>query len=341
MINRSMLQSGITRRGLLVGAGLIAAPFIIRSRPTAVQPLTVPDNRTYPRDDLLISPQALYQRIFVERRPTRILDATDLATYRARHIPGAIHVWWQDTMELNADYYGMVLKPDDGAGNQGRRVRFLERLGIGPEVPVVVSGDTENRAAARVCWFLRFLGAPAMVLDGGRAGWLGAGYALTETVPNVPETTNPPVSPQSNVYMFADDIAAHMSQPGTQLIDLRNSDETAAGRFRGMQIPGAINIPRAELTGRSGLILPPSDLGQVLSLAGVDIGVTLMLIAPTGLDAALPWLALSLMGAKTVITADGGWQQWIDMVGVPLQSTASTGPAHPARMAQAQSGTKG
>jgi thiosulfate/3-mercaptopyruvate sulfurtransferase len=341
MLDRPSLRSGITRRGLLVGAGLVAAPFVVRSRPAQVQPLMVPDNRTFPRGELLISPQALYQRIVVERQPTRILDATDLATYRDRHIPGAIHVWWQDTMELNAPYYGMVLKPDDGAGSQGRRVRFLGRLGIGPGVPVVVSGDTENQAAARVCWFLRFLGVPAVVLDGGRSGWLGAGYALIETVPNVPETTNPPVSPQSNVYMFADDIAARMTQPGTQLIDLRNPDETAAGRYRGMQIPGAINSPRAELTDRTGLILAPSDLGQLLSLAGVDVGATLMLIAPTGLDAALPWLALSLMGAKTVITADGGWQQWIDMVGVPLQSIASTGPARPARMAQTQSGTNG
>ena len=103
---------GITRRGLLVGAGLVAAPFVIRSRPASVAPIALPADRTYPRGDLLISPKDLYQRIIVDRLPTRILDATDLATYRDRHIPGALHVWWQDTMELNATYYGMVLKPD-------------------------------------------------------------------------------------------------------------------------------------------------------------------------------------------------------------------------------------
>jgi thiosulfate/3-mercaptopyruvate sulfurtransferase len=332
MFDRPVLQSGITRRGLLVGAGLIAAPFIVRSRPASVESVTVPAERAFPRSDLLVSPQALYQRIFVDRQATRILDATDLATYRDRHIPGAIHAWWQDTMELNAPYYGMVLKPDDGASNQGRRIRFLERLGIGPDLPVIVTGDTANQAAARVCWFLRFLGVPAMVLDGGRAGWLGAGYALTDTVPGIERTTNPSVSPQNDYYLFASEIADRMSQPGVQVIDVRNPDETAAGPYRGMQIPGAINIPRAALTDRTGLILAPGDLGQLLSLAGVDLSATLMLMAPTGLDAALPWLALSLMGARTVITADGGWQQWIDMTGVPLQSTAYTGPALPSPM---------
>src|SRR6476619_5268417 len=153
---RSMLQSGITRRGLLVGTGLVTAPFVIRSRPASVAPVALPADRSYPRAELLTSPRDLYQRIVVDRLPTRILDATDLATYRDQHIPGALHVWWQDTMELHATWYGMVLKPDDGQSNQGRRRRFLERLGINADDQVFVCGDTENTAAARVVWFLRF-----------------------------------------------------------------------------------------------------------------------------------------------------------------------------------------
>src|SRR5687768_15617729 len=166
MSNRRVLPlSGVTRRGLILGAGLIAAPFIVRSRSSPVQPITVPPDRTFPRDDLLISPKALFQRIVVDRQPVRLLDATDLATFREDHLPGAIHVWWQDTMELNTPYYGMVLKPDDGDANQGRRRRLLESLAIYPAEEVVVYGDTTNMPAARVCWFLRFLGITAVVLD--------------------------------------------------------------------------------------------------------------------------------------------------------------------------------
>ena len=169
MVDRFIPGSGISRRGLLLGGGLIAAPFVIRSRPESIEPVALPPDRVYPRGDLLIAPQALHQRLIVDRLPIRLLDATALATFRDSHIPGAVHVWWQDTMELNDVHYGKVLKPDDGDRDQGRRVRLLERLGIDPAGEVVVYGDTLNMPAARVCWFLRFLGIKAAILDGGRA----------------------------------------------------------------------------------------------------------------------------------------------------------------------------
>ena len=326
------LHSGITRRGLLVGAGLIAAPFVIRSRPASVEPIAVPADRAYPRADLLTSPKDLYQRMFVDRKPTRILDATDPATYRDRHIPGALHVWWQDTMELNATYYGMVLKPDDGKSNQGRRRRFLERLGINAGDQVFVYGDTANTAAARVVWFLRFLGINASVLDGGRAGWLGMPGPMTDTVTGISESVNPAVNPQPNYYLFASEIASHLGQPGIQVVDLRNADERNSGPYQLMQIPGAVDLPRSGLLGADGLIRPAAELGQLIAQAGIDLSAQLMLVAPTGVEAALAWLAISMMGAATVTLSDGGWQEWANQPGLPISSLATVGPSSLRRM---------
>ena len=52
--------------------------------------------------------------------------------------------------------------------------------------------------------------------------------------------------------------------------------------------------------------------------AGIDLTANLMLIGPIGLDAAVPWLAFSLLGADPVIIADGGWQEWVDQPELPL-----------------------
>src|SRR5688572_15690933 len=38
-----------------------------------------------------------------------ILDLSRLATYRAGHVPGAVHAWWQDTMDRFYPVYGVVL----------------------------------------------------------------------------------------------------------------------------------------------------------------------------------------------------------------------------------------
>jgi thiosulfate/3-mercaptopyruvate sulfurtransferase len=311
--------SGVTRRGLLVGAGLIAAPFFVRSRPASVEPVSVPPDRSYPRDDLLISPQALFQQITVDRQAIRLLDATTLATYRQQHIPGAVHVWWQDTMELNSPFYGKVLKPDDGDADQGRRVRLLERLGIDPDMPVVVYGDATNMPPARVCWFLRFLGISASVLDGGRAGWLGIDGPLTEHAVHPTEPSLQTIVPRQGFYLSVREVAERMTAPRTQLIDVREPGEREQGPFRDQAIPGAVTFPRSALTTGDGLILPPAELNQIVRMAGIDLSSDLMLIGPTGLDSSIPWLALSLLGADPVTIADGGWQEWISLPGLPLE----------------------
>ena len=308
----------MTRRGLLVGAGLIAAPFIVRSRPSSVHSVAVPADRSYPRGDLLLAPDALYQQLFVMREPIRLLDATTLATYREQHIPGAVHVWWQDTMELNTPYYGKVLKPDDGDSNQGRRVRFLERLGIRLEMPVVVYGDTTTMQAARVCWFLRFLGINATVLDGGRAGWLGMNGPLSNDAPKVAETSLTSVTPKQDYYLTVQEMAERQASSGSQLIDLREVSERNRGPFRELTIPGAVLFPRSTLLDGNGLIRPAAELGPVLASTGIDLSADLLLIGPSGLDAAIPWLTFSLLGADPVVIADGGWQEWVDIPELPL-----------------------
>jgi thiosulfate/3-mercaptopyruvate sulfurtransferase len=214
-------------------------------------------------------------------------------------------------MELNATWYGMVLKPDDRSGNQHRRVRYLERLGIDQTSEIVVSSSDRLHHAARVCWFLRFLGYRAALLDGGLAGWLGLPQAASKQTPDFAESSNPPVSPQAGFYLFASEAVPLLGAPGVQFLDLRNDSERSGGEYRTISMPGALNLSRDSLTDASGLILGPASLNQLVGAAGIDIASHLVLIAPTGLDTATVWLALTLMGASRVTIVDGGWSQWL------------------------------
>jgi len=312
----------VTRRGLVVGVGTVAVAIAGRSRAAHITPLVVEPERGFGGNPLLISVQSLRDMLASDPRPIQLLDASDLADYRSRHIAGAHHVWWQDTMELNAFWYGMVLKADDDAGHQGRRRDFLRHLNIDSRKPVVVYDDSHGYAAARVCWFLTFLGLSASVLDGGLRAWAGADQKLTSDAPPTDQSAQSTVAPQEGFYLFADQIASRMNTGADQVVDCRTAKERTTGDLQDLAIPGALTIDRDQLLDSNGLLKDRAALSTLFSTAGIDPARTQYLIGPTAIDCSLFWLGLRLWGATTVTLCDGGWGQWRDTSGLPLERTA-------------------
>jgi thiosulfate/3-mercaptopyruvate sulfurtransferase len=305
------LFGSVTRRGLLVGTAGIGAALALRRRPASVEPRAVPPDRSFPTPELLVSPTGLTSQ------PARLLDASDLADFRGDHIPGARHVWWQDTMELNSLWYGTVLKPDDGESDQTRRQQLLERWQVVADVPVVVYDRDDGSRAARVVWFLRFLSVPAQILDGGFAGWL----ALDDQARRVTAagTTGPfaVVTPRQGFYLSVSQVVEALNQPGVQIVDVRTSGERIDGAMPARTVPGTVWLRRDVLIDDRGLVRAPAELADLIAQAGIDLAGQLVMVGDTGLDASLPWLALSLMGAASVAICDGGWQQWAETADLP------------------------
>lgn len=81
-------------------------------------------------------------------------------------------------------------------------------------------------------------------------------------------------------------------------------------------------MPRSLFQAPGGGIRDPESLAALLANAAINPGDQLILMGPTGMDARLPWVALRAMGAPTVAIADGGWQEWVTIPGVPLESLA-------------------
>jgi thiosulfate/3-mercaptopyruvate sulfurtransferase len=297
---------------LLIGAGAVGGALALRDRSGSVSPRAVPASRSFLNPELLISPSDLASS------RAQLLDASRLADFRDSHIPGARHVWWQDTMELNAPYYGMVLKPDDGERDQTRRQQLLQRWQVRTATPVVVYDRGGGSGAARVAWFLRFLGIDAAVLDGGLAGWLALDTSMQEITPLDRSGSVAAVTPLEGFYLSVRQTAGALTDTGAQVIDIRTASEQTGGAMADRTAPGVTWLPRDTLlVDSTGLIAPSDELRPLLIRSNVDLARKLVVIGDTGLDASIPWLVLSLMGALSVAICDGGWQQWTDVSDLP------------------------
>lgn len=267
---------------------------------------------------LLVDATWLHRRLATGERPPVILDASELRRYRAGHIPGAVHAWWQDTMDPNGPVYGTVLKPNFNVPDpQILRRHFVENLGVTPFDDVVVYDDTGGRWAARLVWTLRFLGYPrASILDGGLGAWTGSGGRI-ETSENEPDSIPfPPIEPQEKDewYLVTSELLEQLNKPDLLVLDVRTIEEQADdvdGMVEPGTIPNAVAIPwPSTLADEHGHFLPPEELRWLFESAGVTRDRTVVLLARFGVETAHTWFALKLLGYPKVVILDGGWVDW-------------------------------
>jgi thiosulfate/3-mercaptopyruvate sulfurtransferase len=258
-----------------------------------------------------------------------LLDLSPLRPYRGKHIAGAYHAWWQDTMEVNFPVYGTVLRPE-APGAQERRRQLLHNLGITDSSFVIAYDNDRNRWAARMVWFLRFLGHDrTAVLDGGLAGWLDAGGDVARGgSPNPPsDIPQPTINPRDGYYIWTAQLQQLLGARGLVLVDLRTDGEardTVNGQLPLGRIPGAISIPWTSAT-RDG----PGHLKSIDDLEAlfVDKGVTrdqqVIVYARFGVEAAYGWWLLKLLAYPNVVIYDWGWAGWSTTPGLPIAPLGS------------------
>jgi thiosulfate/3-mercaptopyruvate sulfurtransferase len=239
--------------------------------------------------------------------------------YLAGHVPTAV---WAD---LDADFADPPAADRRGGRHPlpdpGRLQHRLRRWGLHATDPVVAYDAADSTAAARAWWVLRWAGLPRVtVLDGGLAAWVRAGLPLADG----PE----PEKPEGDVEVHPGAMptvdaagAAELARAG-RLVDART-----AVRFRGEQepidpvaghIPGARNVPAAELTNADGRLADVTLLTERLAAhndgavgaycgSGVTAAHTVWALATLGMDANL---------------YPGSWSDWVSDPTRPV----ATGP---------------
>lgn len=264
------------------------------------------DELGYPAGTTFIDAAALFDRLDDQR--TRVIDCGPIRTYRGGHIPGATHLWWQDTIEVFNPYYGTLVGP-------GGRQDLVKRAGISQDSAVVCYDDSGGVYAARLVWMLRYMGfQDARLLVGGRRGWQSAGYQLTTDEPSAPDGAIADIHDESiNVQIM--DILARLEEPGLVILDTRTAGErreTWNGKLRLGMIPGSVWLPRDAFLADESSLVTAAALREKLELAGVSLSETAEVIVYGlhGTLGCLPYLALLALDEFQVRLFDWGWAQW-------------------------------
>jgi thiosulfate/3-mercaptopyruvate sulfurtransferase len=254
--------------------------------------------------------------------------------WREGHIPGAAF------LDLDTDLAG---PPGDAGRHPLPSAEAFEaaarRAGIRTDSPVVAYDEAGEGGAARLWWLLRHLGHDdATVLDGGLHAWREVGGELRageeEITPgdftaasrsdDTVTAEELAVGGAAHLTAAADPTAAAHAAPA----DASRTSPSAAGRvlldaraperFRGEvepidpvagHIPGAVNVPFAELAPR-GRFLPTDKLRARLEGAGLESGRDAVAYCGSGVTAAVIVLAAEVAGVGPVRLYPGSWSEW-------------------------------
>ncbi|WP_392545258.1 sulfurtransferase [Oryzobacter telluris] len=228
--------------------------------------------------------------------------------YRAAHVPGAPFVDLDEALAGPPGRRGRHPLPDPAVLEAA-----LRRAGLDDDTEVVVYDQQTSLASARAWWVLRWAGHPQVrVLDGGLAAWQRAGLPVTQDVPT-PEPGSITVRPGSVPVLDAE-AAASMARTGV-LLDVRTAE-----RFRGDaepidhtagHVPGATNLPMADVLAEDGTFLAAHLIRQRAAAAGVHRDTPVGTQCGSGVTAAQMSLALHTAGITSVPYV-GSWSEWIE-----------------------------
>lgn len=234
--------------------------------------------------------------------------------YLQDHLPGAYFC------DLNKDM-ATKITPTTGRHplpNINNFQRLLSNWGVTPDTQIVIY-DAEGgaMAAARLWWMLKICGHQAIaILDGGYPKW------ILEDRP-VEKKTPPARKPVQNNYQFNPDLYVSTqeierihSDPNWIIIDARSSQ-----RFLGLEdmidriaghIPGAVNLPYAELIEVPGKLLPKEGLSTKLSkVLGKYRPDQAVVYCGSGVTSILLVVALEYVGLPGAKVYPGSWSEWI------------------------------
>lgn len=306
---RALFRSGIP----VILAALLLLPFLVacggqaRPTPRTKQIKPVPAAR-YPRPEYLADTAWLADRL--NDPAVRIVDLSPLADYRRGHIPGAVHVWWQDLIEVNNNTYGMLVDP-------ASRRRVLGAAGIGPSTTVVAYDNAGGRYAAYFLWVLAYADyGQGRLLNGGLDTWRQEGRPVTRDVPSVAPMSLAERPANENILLFSgEDLLPRLNQPGLAIIDARSAAEgrvTWGGRLRVGRIPGARPVPWERNLGQKGteVLRDPVELPLVYSTQALQLDQEIIVYALTGVEAALTFWTMRILGYTNVKLYDGSWAEW-------------------------------
>lgn len=231
------------------------------------------------------------------------------AEYAAAHIAGARFFDIEEISDSRSALPHMAPPPE-------KFISKMRAMGIGDGHQVVIYDGMGIFSAPRVWWTFRLMGkSDVAVLDGGLPKWL-AEHRPTESMPPILRDRHMTVSRQNHLVKDVTQVA-HAAKLGlAEIIDARpaarfkgDAPEPRAGLRLG-HIPGAKNLPLAEILNADGTMKNKIALRAAFEAAGIDLRKPAITSCGSGVTAAALSLALERIGHKDHALYDGSWAEW-------------------------------
>ena len=216
---------------------------------------------------------------------------------------------------LDTDYSGPATKDGgkrplpDIAGFQAK----VREWGVDSDALVVVYDNAAGAQASRAWWTFRWAGfANVRILDGGFAGWRGAGFPEANSALKPPGGGDAVLSAGHMPTLDADQAAALAKSGG--LLDARGraaylGAPAEAGKPKTGHIPGALSAPSSDGVAANGHFKTADELRGWFDALHGDEAAPLGLYCGSGNAASHLMAALHVAGREAALYV-GSWSAW-------------------------------
>ncbi len=248
----------------------------------------------------------------------RVVDATKFMTgsdrdaradYEAEHIPGAVFMDLGRLVDSDSPIENMAPSAEQFASR-------MRALGLGDGNRIVLYDDSPIASAARAWWLLGLFGAQDVaILDGGIAKWRDEGRPVETGAPEPRDRHFTTAQPTGRVADKAE-VRANIDSAAAELIDARPTKRFTGAEpdlrpgLVGGHIPGAKNLPLANLFNSDGTWKRDGELRAMFDEAGIDLDKPMIATCGSGMTAAAIVFASHLLGKSDVALYDGSWAEW-------------------------------
>ncbi|MCB0362788.1 MAG: hypothetical protein KDD35_08700 [Bdellovibrionales bacterium] len=238
-----------------------------------------------------------------------VIDTRSRFDYVMAHIPGSIHLTWEELAQVRSSTPGKIQK------EHGRLVRRLALLGLEPLSSVLILGKglRGRGEEGRLAWTLYYLG-----LNKIQIGNIELFARLMTNVESAPKKNAENWEPNIRYSIDAskDEViaAARSGDSTVHLIDVRSSKEYfhKAGDGLNYSLPDlrAVNIEWREFFQSDGR--PQFQMRDKLRAINIQLNDRIIVLSQKGVRSAAVTMALLSMGFKHAANYSGGY---VELVG--------------------------
>ena len=237
-----------------------------------------------------------------------IVSARNASDYSKKHIAGAINI---DHKSLyKAEGVSSMLK------SAGEIAKIFGEKGISANNKIVIYDTGSNKAAGRLYWIFKYLGANDVnILDGHLKGWGKVRGKVTKNATKITPTTFK-ASTDSAILTDMAYVKAHKDDSNVVLLDVRSADEFAGTDTdklikRYGHIPGAVNLEFKAVVNENGTIKSKEEIATAMNVAGITSDKEVILYCASSVRAGIVYLALKdILGYTNVKVYDGAFYEW-------------------------------